>query len=635
MWSERFDNVCRENSSLTSVLEEKNKALQKVTAQNKGLRRERVELLARLDVKERERYMKTCSRSSDDHYSNYTPAEIEFLLLFGDSKSVHHVKMFLDTCQLLKFRILYLYKIMADAMERGYSYDAMFLYNKPKLTSNRYQNPDHVLSFNVVKFAVDKMATWGFDNSYYHERNATPGSYIFDEFFETVEASRFIVVLCTKGFLTDSWGKYTSHAAFAKLLDKNDSKRFIALHIGLKDQQIPAAFNTMIGLSFSANWQNENEEWEKFKNILVKVKQPVHDTGVDVVPLIQAISGSQNPTNRGNHQHPQTGHVGIQAISGIEIDGEPNEPSETNSKLQSVNQNTTNRSDNGNPLNQQSGGGNQHNLDEMQSNDSSVIYQRNSTNGLDSNKSATVSITTNTATKSTTTASQNTENNQSTTKTGVGLTSSVATPPNTVVSTIGNSMEENIILTQKAQAVASTSTTMKTSGTTAQAVASTSTTMQTSASREPPDGAATLTNSQNSSDTNSKNVVGRDNDDEDYIFSSLNRNDVIPDNSDQSISNSTENQLSTDSLIKKSHFCPLPPEQLVRPKDERLNSHHDSGYAPSMDLHVVVSDHQETNGFNTSSIGTNRPNANSGALLTNNRYGYKSINESAINSRGN
>ncbi|CAC5383379.1 unnamed protein product [Mytilus coruscus] len=79
IWAERFDNVCRENSSLTSVLEEKNKALQKVAAQNKGLSRERDELLALLDVKERERYMKTCSRSSDDHYNNYTSAEIAVL----------------------------------------------------------------------------------------------------------------------------------------------------------------------------------------------------------------------------------------------------------------------------------------------------------------------------------------------------------------------------------------------------------------------------------------------------------------------------------------------------------------------------------------------------------------------------
>lgn len=50
-----------------------------------GLSRERDELLALLDVKERERYMKTCSRSSDDHYSNYSSAEVTYLLV------VHHM----------------------------------------------------------------------------------------------------------------------------------------------------------------------------------------------------------------------------------------------------------------------------------------------------------------------------------------------------------------------------------------------------------------------------------------------------------------------------------------------------------------------------------------------------------------
>ncbi|VDH93044.1 Hypothetical predicted protein, partial [Mytilus galloprovincialis] len=223
---------------------------------------------------------------------------------------------------------------MADSMERTYPYRAMFLYNRPRLSSNRNSDSDYVLSHNFVKFAVEKMEMWGFYNSYYHDRNATPGSNIFDELFETVDASRFIVVLCTRGFLIDAWGKYTSHATFAKLLNQNDSKRFIAIHIDLQDQQIPESFNTMIGISFSANWQNEYEEWDKFKNLLVKVNQPVPAT---VVPLIPA-----DLTNRGNNQHFQATCVGIQAISGIETDGEHNESSDINRTIQSVNGNTTN-----------------------------------------------------------------------------------------------------------------------------------------------------------------------------------------------------------------------------------------------------------------------------------------------------
>lgn len=166
-------------------------------------------------------------------------------------------------------------------------------------------------------------------------------------------------------------------------------------------------------------------------------------------------------------------------ISCIESDGEPNEPSEINSILKSVNQNTTNRSDNAIPLHQQSCIGNQHNLAKMQSNDSS-------THELNSNNSATIPIATNPASSSTTTSGLHVESSQSTTQTGVGLTSSVAPLPSTETSFTRRNMEENKILPHKDQ---------------------TSTTMQTPGNREPPDGAAPSTYSQNSSDTKLKVIL--------------------------------------------------------------------------------------------------------------------------------
>lgn len=379
-------------------------------------------------------------------------------------------------------------------MERTYS--AMFLYNRPKQSINRNKNRDYVLSYKFVKFAVEKMETWGL-KSYYHDHNAKPGSNIFDELFTTVDASRFIVVLCTRGFLKDAWGKYTSHATFAKLLDQNDSERFIAIHIDLPDKEIPDAFNTTNGLSFSANWQNEHEEWEKFKNIF------------------------------GNHQHLQIPHVGVQEIGGIETDGEPNQPSEINSILQSVNQNTTN--------------------------------------------------------------SQNAANNQNTTQTDVGLTSSVATPPSTVTSFAG-------------------------------------TTMQTRGNREPPYGAAPSTHSQNSSVTKLKEIVGRDTDDENDLLSSLHINDVEFDNSGQS--DFTENQVSTDSLkteTEKSQVCSQQPDHTERSVCPNSNSQHDCGNGQGLDLQSVLNDHQDTNGFHTESIGINRVNDCSALLPNNNSDGYGSM----------
>ncbi|XP_052099292.1 serine-rich adhesin for platelets-like [Mytilus californianus] len=545
---------------------------------------------------------------------------------------------------------------MADAMERGCSYHAMFIYNKPKLKNNRKKNRDFEVSFEVVKFAVDKMATWGFEKTYYHDRDALPGSNIFGEFFDTVKASRFTVVVLTKGFLSDCWGKYKSQAAFTKLIDQDKSKRFIAMYIDL--EHIPDEFNTMNSLCFSADWQNEHREWEKFKMLLNTVTHPVQDTGPDRFPMTHNTSGYQNAIlySRGTLQHPQAGLAGNNLLVGVqetnppnlprgnsilETDAGPHDLPETTDNLQPVIPNTTNRSDNGNTSNQQSGGGNQdsHGFSVTQSNDSSIIYQRHSTNGLNSNNSAPGAIATNPTSSSTTTASLHVENNQSTTQTGVGPTPSVVTPPNTVMATTGNNMEENIVLTQGAQAVASTSTTMQTSGTRAQEIASRSTTMQTSASREPPDGAATLTNSppvyiQHSSDTNLKNIVGRDNGDEDYPSSSLNRNDVEPDNSGQSISNSTDNQSSTDSLKTETKDSqPEHTKRFVCPKDGHSNSQHDSGYDQGLNFDSIASDHQDTNGFNTESIGINRLNDYS-ALLTNNSDRYESMDGPATNRQG-
>lgn len=93
-------------------------------------------------------------------------------------------------------------------------------------------------------------------------------------------------------------------------------------------------------------------------------------------------------------------------------------------------------------------------------------------------------------------------------------------------------------------------------------------------------------------------------------------------------------QLNIDSLIKKSHIGQLPSEQLVRPKDQRLNSQPDSGIEQSLDFASLASGQQDANGTNTSLIGMNRPNVNS-APTTNNSDGYKSMDESSENSQGN
>ncbi|XP_076101316.1 uncharacterized protein LOC143071104 isoform X2 [Mytilus galloprovincialis] len=303
----------------------------------------------------------------------------------------------------------------------------------------------------------------------------------------------------------------------------------------------------MNSLSFSNDWPNEHGEWKRFKRLLKNVTHAVQDTESEVVPVIQ---GNNN----------------------LETDAGPEDLDDANDNLQPGNQNTTNSPYYRNQSNQQSSGGNQHILGFSVAQSNEASYQRNRTNGLNSNNSAPVAITTDTISSSTTTASQHVENGQSTTKTGVGQTSSLATSPSTVMSTTGNTIEE-----PGAQAVVSTSPTMQTSGT-----------------RMPP-GNLPAVDIHNSADTNLK--------------------------------------LSTDQLIKKSLVSPLPPEQLVCQKDEILNYQPDSGLEQSLDFDYLASGHQDANGYNTESIGMNRPNINS-APLNNNSGGYRSMKESSENSQG-
>ncbi|XP_062578356.1 coiled-coil domain-containing protein 125-like [Saccostrea cucullata] len=79
MWAVRFDSICKENVSLTAELDHKSLELRELKAQKMALSRERDELLALLDVKERGRYMRSRSVSDDEAYSEYSSTELAVL----------------------------------------------------------------------------------------------------------------------------------------------------------------------------------------------------------------------------------------------------------------------------------------------------------------------------------------------------------------------------------------------------------------------------------------------------------------------------------------------------------------------------------------------------------------------------
>nr|XP_022335899.1 coiled-coil domain-containing protein 125-like [Crassostrea virginica] len=79
MWAVRFDSICKENASLTTELDQKIQEMKELKAQKMVLCRERDELLALLDVKERGRYIRSKSVSEDEAYSEYTSTELAVL----------------------------------------------------------------------------------------------------------------------------------------------------------------------------------------------------------------------------------------------------------------------------------------------------------------------------------------------------------------------------------------------------------------------------------------------------------------------------------------------------------------------------------------------------------------------------
>ncbi|XP_077992414.1 coiled-coil domain-containing protein 125-like isoform X2 [Glandiceps talaboti] len=77
-WADRFDRVCLENAALMATLRAKADELSKVHAEKNSVARERDELIAMMDVKERLQYEKQKSTSSDNYMVN-SVAELSVL----------------------------------------------------------------------------------------------------------------------------------------------------------------------------------------------------------------------------------------------------------------------------------------------------------------------------------------------------------------------------------------------------------------------------------------------------------------------------------------------------------------------------------------------------------------------------
>jgi hypothetical protein len=222
---------------------------------------------------------------------------------------------------------------MADGweLERGFEYHANLIYNRPELKNKRNTNPDWVTSLAVVKFIVELMRDWRYDKTYYHDRDALPGGNIFTEFFTAVKKSSFTIVIVTKGFVDDCWGRYKSQAAFFKLLQNSKSNRFIAVYVDIDDHQIPEELCTMLCMSFSANWRDEREEWNKLRNLIKYVSTPIQGTGRDRFPATGNTSNNQGIQQDQHH----TGRHDLRSTINTELQHSQRNPTSGLQVLQS------------------------------------------------------------------------------------------------------------------------------------------------------------------------------------------------------------------------------------------------------------------------------------------------------------
>ncbi|XP_046554234.1 coiled-coil domain-containing protein 125-like isoform X2 [Haliotis rubra] len=81
LWDDEalLQRVCQENGLLMSTLEARSEELRRANCQKMALARERDELLALLDVKEKLKYERTRSTASDEDYGTYSSAELAVL----------------------------------------------------------------------------------------------------------------------------------------------------------------------------------------------------------------------------------------------------------------------------------------------------------------------------------------------------------------------------------------------------------------------------------------------------------------------------------------------------------------------------------------------------------------------------
>lgn len=151
-------------------------------------------------------------------------------------------------------------------------YDCLMIYNHAQ--SRLSSVADNELSLRIVESADRRLTVWGYRNNHYYDRDSIPGRNMFTELFRVVDASQFVLLILTRGFLNNCWLRYCQMAAFKKLIDESTrpecvaSHRLIPILINISENEIPQELGQLQFICFLNDWDTNEREWGKLKNAL-------------------------------------------------------------------------------------------------------------------------------------------------------------------------------------------------------------------------------------------------------------------------------------------------------------------------------------------------------------------------------
>lgn len=155
-------------------------------------------------------------------------------------------------------------------MTNDFLYDFNVIYHRKSNDESDNDNHDSELALSFTKFLVQKLSEFGFRKGYYSDRDATGGTNIFEELCRVVDLSWITIVVLTPGLQKSSWNEYCRQTCFKKLLDKNQSYRFIPLSLGVKKESLPEELNLQEVIYFNKDHFKDDDSsqcWSRLKQV--------------------------------------------------------------------------------------------------------------------------------------------------------------------------------------------------------------------------------------------------------------------------------------------------------------------------------------------------------------------------------